>query len=278
MTRWVLVLGLGAMLSGACSSSVNVEQEREALLARDREWASATADPDKFVTYLAADASMYPPGAPALTGRDAIRTAYKEMASAPGFALQWTPTRAEVGSSGDVGVTVGTYESKSSAGVERGKYVTVWEKEGGTWMATDDIFNADGPPPVAHAMVAPATLKWGDSPPGLPAGARVAVVSGDPSAPGPFVLRAQVPAGYRVPPHWHPTAENLTVLSGTVALGMGDTMDDKTMTTLAAGGYAVLPADMRHSFAARTAATFQIHGSGPFAISYVNAADDPRNK
>ena len=63
----------------------------------------------------------------------------------------------------------------------------------------------------AHTMLAPGALKWGDSPPGLPAGARMAVVSGDPSQAQPFVLRAQLPANYRIAPHWHPTMENLTV-------------------------------------------------------------------
>jgi quercetin dioxygenase-like cupin family protein len=87
-----------------------------------------------------------------------------------------------------------------------------------------------------------------------------------------------VPAGYTVPAHWHPTTENITVLSGTVALGMGDKTDPAAMTTLAAGGFAVLPAEMRHTFVAKTAATFQVHGMGPFAITYVNPADDPRLK
>jgi quercetin dioxygenase-like cupin family protein len=87
-----------------------------------------------------------------------------------------------------------------------------------------------------------------------------------------------VPAGYTVPAHWHPTVENLTVIAGTVALGMGDATDPATMTTLDAGGFAVLPAEMRHTFVAKTAATFQLHGTGPFAITYVNPADDPRLK
>ena len=112
----------------------------------------------------------------------------------------------------------------------------------------------------------------------LPPGSKMAVIAGDPSKPGPFVMRAQVPAGYRVPPHWHPTDENLTILSGTIALGMGDKWDEGSMQPLAAGGVVVLPAEMRHSFLARTAATFQVHGNGPFAINYVNPADDPSQK
>jgi quercetin dioxygenase-like cupin family protein len=106
----------------------------------------------------------------------------------------------------------------------------------------------------------------------------MAVVMGDPSQAEPFVIRAQVPAGYKVPPHWHPGVENLTVLSGTVALGMGEQFDEKSMTSIGVGGYASLPAEMRHYFIAKSAATFQVHGMGPFVVNYVNPADDPSKK
>jgi uncharacterized cupin superfamily protein len=79
-------------------------------------------------------------------------------------------------------------------------------------------------------------------------------------------------------PHWHPGDENLTILSGTVALGMGETWDDATLQSLSAGGFAAMPAGMRHFFMARTAATFQVHGMGPFAVNYVNPSDDPSLK
>ena len=124
-------------------------------------------------------------------------------------------------------------------------------------------------------MVAPGDLKWGDGPPSLPPGAKMTVIQGDPTQAQPFVVRAQVPAGYKVPPHWHPGVENLTILSGTVALGMGETFDESKMTTVPVGGYASLPAEMRHYFMAKTASTFQVHGMGPFVVNYVNPADDP---
>jgi hypothetical protein len=146
---------------------------------------------------------------------------------------------------------------------------------------TDDIFNPDSmpaPPAGTHTMAPASTLKWGPPPPGLPPGAQVAIVSGDPSKAEPYVLRAQMPANYRIMPHWHPVTENVTVLSGTVALGMGDTFDAAKMQELPAGGFASLPTEMRHSFMSKTAATIQVHGMGPFGITYVNPADDPRNK
>ena len=280
MSRWMCVLGLGAALSGACGTTVNVEQERTALTARDRQWSESTKDIDKFMTFFATDAAMYEPGAPVIRGADEIRKAYTQMSSMPGFALSWTPASASVAGSGDLGYTTGSFTITMGGSTEKGKYVTVWTRPGGTgeWKVSEDIFNSDAAPAAQHVMVAPDTIKWGDSPPSLPPGAKFAVISGDPSQAAPFVIRAQVPAGYRVPAHWHPTAENLTVLSGTVALGMGEKWDDAALSNLAVGGYASLPADMRHFFLARTAATFQVHGTGPFVVNYVNAADDPRNK
>ena len=75
MSRWMCVLGLGAALSGACGTTVNVEQERTALMARDRQWSESTKDIDKFMSFFAADAVMYPPGEPVVRGADAIRKA-----------------------------------------------------------------------------------------------------------------------------------------------------------------------------------------------------------
>ena len=276
MHRFAWMVALVALVS--CARSVNVEEEKTALMAVDREWSQTTKDLDKFVSYFAADATAYAPGMPAVTGTDALRKTMSDMMAAPGFALSWTATEAEVAASGDYGHTAGTYEMSMAGGTEKGKYVTVWKKVDGAWKASEDIFNSDGPapaPPVQHATVSPADLKWGDPPPALPPGARLAVVSGDPSQPAPFVVRLQFPAGYRVAPHWHPTAENVTVLSGNVAIGMGEQFDEAAASQIPAGGYVSIPAEMRHFAMARTAATIQIHGMGPFVINYVNPADDP---
>jgi ketosteroid isomerase-like protein len=271
---------MAGFLTPGCGPSVNVEQERAALMTLDNEWSASVADIDKFTSYYAPDASIYPPGMPVATGTAAIKETFTQMASAPGFALEFSPTKADVSASGDVGYTAGTYKSTMSGTSESGKYVTIWKKQpDGQWKVTEDIFNADsGPAPVTHTMVAPAAIAWGDGPPSLPPGAKMAVISGDPTKAGPFVLRAQVPAGYKVPPHWHPTAENLTILSGTIALGMADTWDDSKLESVGTGGFVAIPGSMHHFFFARTAATFQVHGMGPFAINYINPADDPRKK
>ncbi len=281
MNRYVCVVGLAALLAGACQKpvTINVEQERAALMQRDRDWSQTTKDTNQFLSFFTSDGAVYAPGMPLVRGTDALRKMYTEMSSVTGFSLTWTVSKAEVSAAGDMGYTVGSYKTAMGGPPESGKYITVWKKEGTEWKVTEDIFNADTAGPVVeHVMVAPAQLVWGESPPGLPAGARVAIVAGDPGQPGPFVMRVMVPAGYVVPAHWHPTAENLSIMSGTVAVGMGDKSDPATMTTLDAGGFAVLPAEMRHTFLARTEATFQVHGSGPFAINYVNPADDPRLK
>ena len=278
MRGFVCVLLLAGCVGCA---RVDVETEKTALMTADREWSQTTKDLDKFMTYFASDATSHAPGAPSVTGTDGIRKEMAEMMAAPGFALSWTASRAAVGAGGDLGYTVGTYEASSAAGTEKGKYVTNWKKVDGAWKVVEDIFNADAPPPSvsgSHVMLAPGELKWGDAPPSLPPGAKMAVVQGDPTQAQPFVIRAQVPAGYKVPPHWHPGVENLTILSGTVALGMGEQFDDSKMTAVPVGGYASMPAEMRHYFMAKTAATFQVHGIGPFVVNYVNPADDPSKK
>lgn len=277
MRRWIGFLLIAGCLWG-CSSSANVEQEKATLTKLDGEWAAAVGDMDKFMSYYASDASMYVPGMPVATGSGPIREALTKMTSVPGFSLKFAPTKAEVAGSGDLGYTSGTYEATMGGSPEKGKYITVWKKQtNGDWKVKEDIFNADGggASPTAHAMIEASSVKWGDGPPSLPKGAKIAVIAGDPSSAGPFVIRAQVPAGYKVPPHWHPGDENLTILSGTVALGMGDTFEEAKMQSVGVGGYAALPAQMHHYFMAKSAATFQVHGMGPFVVNYINPADDP---
>jgi quercetin dioxygenase-like cupin family protein len=121
----------------------------------------------------------------------------------------------------------------------------------------------------------PDSLKWGPAPPVLPKGAQMAVLSGDPGGKGLYVVRVKVPAGYQVPAHNHPTTENVTIISGSFNVGMGDKLDKKHGQALKAGGFFSMPAKMNHYAWASSAAVIQIHGEGPFQINYVNPADDP---
>ena len=127
-----------------------------------------------------------------------------------------------------------------------------------------------------HTVVAPDAVKWGPGPPALPAGAQAAVLLGDPSKEGPFTIRVSVPDGYRIPPHFHPSAENVTVISGVFHIATGDTFDTAKGDALAAGGFVSLPATMHHYAWAEGATVVQVHGNGPFALTYVNPSDDPR--
>ena len=130
----------------------------------------------------------------------------------------------------------------------------------------------------SHVLVSANDLKWGAPPPVFEKGASFTVVSGDPGKPGLFVVRLKMPAGYKIAPHWHPTDEHVTVLAGTFALGMGEKFDQATMKELPTGGYALLPAEMRHYAMAKTEATVQVHGMGPFQLTYVNPGDDPSKR
>ena len=129
-----------------------------------------------------------------------------------------------------------------------------------------------------HVMLAPDDLNWTAGPPGLPAGAKLVVMSGDPSKAGLFSLRLKFPANYTIPAHWHPTDEHVTVISGTLWMGMGEKTDAIKRTALKAGSYALMPARSGHSAMAKEETIVQINGMGPFAITYYNPAEDPRNK
>ena len=137
---------------------------------------------------------------------------------------------------------------------------------------------ASPPASPKHSIINAADLKWGPPPPGLPPGAQVAVVDGDPTKAGPFVLRAKFPDGYKVAPHSHATDENITVISGSLSLGMGDSTDAGTLTALGPGAFARMPRNMHHYAMAKGETIFQLHAMGPFAITYVNPNDDPRKK
>jgi quercetin dioxygenase-like cupin family protein len=134
------------------------------------------------------------------------------------------------------------------------------------------------PPKAGHIMVDAAQLKWMPAPPSLPPGGEMAVLDGDPSKPGAFALRVKLPDGYTVAPHWHPTAENLVILSGTLMMGVGDKATESTMHALTAGSFAKMPAKTVHYVRTKGETIFHLYGTGPFSITYVNPKDDPRNK
>jgi quercetin dioxygenase-like cupin family protein len=124
----------------------------------------------------------------------------------------------------------------------------------------------------------PGEIKWSPAPALLPAGAQLAVVEGDPGKAGEFTMRLRMPANYRIPPHFHPATEHVTVVQGTFFVGMGEIFDLKQGQRLPAGSFGALPAGMRHFAWTEAETVIQLHGIGPWSLTYVNPADDPSRK
>ena len=127
-----------------------------------------------------------------------------------------------------------------------------------------------------HTLVLADKVQWGPAPPALPAGAQISVLEGNPSEKGTVTLRLKFPAKYSIPAHWHSMTERVTVLSGTLHVGMGDKLDRKASQTLEPGGFVSLPGSMRHYAWTISPTVVQINLEGPFDISYVNPADNPQ--
>jgi len=126
----------------------------------------------------------------------------------------------------------------------------------------------------AMKMVNPEAVQWGDAPPSVPNGAKLAVLYGDPGKAGPFVMRLQMPSGYKIAPHTHTKDEQITVLSGSLYLGMGDKVDGKAQG-LKAGGFHYLPGGTPHYAYTKGPTIVQVNGEGPFDIQYLRAEDNP---
>ena len=129
---------------------------------------------------------------------------------------------------------------------------------------------------TAHAQK--ARLQWGPGPASLPAGARMAVVSGDPRKPGPFTVQLELPDGFIVRPHFHPADEHQTVISGRIGHGFGDTIDVKSMKWLRPGERGVFAANTHHYAMTRGRTVVRVTSVGPLTVTYVNPKDDPRTR
>ncbi len=127
-----------------------------------------------------------------------------------------------------------------------------------------------------HIMKAPADMKWKDGPASLPEGVQYTLIQGDWTKEGPFTARLKFPADYKIPPHWHPAIEHVTVIKGSFHMGTGEEFDRDKTHKLPVGGFAMMNIGTRH-FAFTTEETIvQLHGIGPWGITYVNEEDDPR--
>ena len=136
--------------------------------------------------------------------------------------------------------------------------------------------------PGIHAQAALATnqtpMHWGPAPAVFPPGARMAVVSGDPSKAAVFTVQLAMPSGYKIAPHFHPTDETVEVKKGTLLVGMGDKFDLSKAKAMKAGEKTPMAAKAHHFAAAQGATFIQVTAMGPFALTYVNPADDPQKE
>lgn len=124
--------------------------------------------------------------------------------------------------------------------------------------------------------VTPKTLKWSESP-ALP-GAKVAVIEGPLNENKPFMMRIRFPEKYRIAPHFHSAIEHVTVISGTMRIGHGEKFDAKKTTPLGPGSIAIMQPKTPHYVWIEKPTEIQVHGVGPWTVTFVNPADDPRKR
>lgn len=128
-----------------------------------------------------------------------------------------------------------------------------------------------------HATMQVDNLKW-SAPAAYAKGAQLAVVRGDPTKEGMYVVRLKVPSGFKIAAHTHPNDENVTVLSGSFNIGTGDKLDESKGTQVQASGYSFVMKGMTHYAWFTEDTVLQLHGMGPQGVTYVNPADDPRKQ
>ena len=129
----------------------------------------------------------------------------------------------------------------------------------------------------AHTLLTPSELQWKDAA-GLPPGTKITVIEGPMNEAVPFTVRIKLPAGTKIPAHWHPGIEHTTVMSGVLNVGVGDKLDESKTRPLPAGSISIMQPKTTHFVVFNEETMIQVHGIGPWQINYVNPADDPRNK
>lgn len=136
------------------------------------------------------------------------------------------------------------------------------------------LAQADSQKPAMHDVAA-ADITWNDiEVPGFKSGMKIAVMHGDPSvADESYTLRLAFPDGYAFPPHFHPRAENVTVLEGTFQLAMGSKFDESTLKTYNPGDYLYIVAENPHFGKVQGRTVVQLHGIGPFEITVVKGQE-----
>ncbi len=272
----LMAVAIAALAQTAASQTRDERAVRAASDARQRYVAAQNVD--SIVALHTSDAVVMPSNAPPMKGSSAIRSGWTEMLKIDRLRLHLIPTRIEVASptlATEYGTYAESYYGPGGKMSEAGNYVTIWRKVNGKWRMALDAPVSTMPMPAqmpaeASDFVAKneGILSWIDfAPPGFPPGGKISVLHGDPFSPGQFVLRLSLPDGYKIPLHWNPTAEYVTVLSGGMQLGMGNSVDTSAGQSYSPGDFVFIPARQPRWAQAQGATVLQISGSGPFQPS-----------
>lgn len=270
-----------AIAFGICAQSLAGQStDEKSIRSLSQQWQQYIADKniDRIVALHTTDAVVMPSNLPVAKGGGSIRAMYTDLLSTPGLKLHWVPTKIDIASprvATEYGTYNQSYETPRGRIGESGNYITIWHKVNGQWRVAVDAPISTVPMPAAwpaetSQMVARSSeqLAWSDfAPPGFPAGGKITVLQGDPFSPGQFVLRLQLPDGYQIPLHWHPTGEYVTVISGEAEFGMGKAVDMNSTQRFHAADFAFIPARQPHYGRASGATVLQISGQGPFQLN-----------
>ena len=255
-------------------------RDQRAIRALSDQWQRdiAADNVDAIVGLHAPDAVVMFSNAPLARGSREIREIYSEMVKTPGLQLHWIPTKIDVTSptsATEYGTYTESFDSPGGKMRDAGNYVVLWRRIDGRWRIVLDAPSTTTPLPASMPAESPDfvgragnALTWSDfSPPGFPPGGKISLLHGDPFSPGQFVLRLDLPDGYQIPVHWHPTAEYVTVISGSAQFGMGNTVEVGASQSYDAGDFVFIPARHAHFGQTRGRTVLQITGVGPFLIN-----------
>lgn len=137
-------------------------------------------------------------------------------------------------------------------------------------LALSLAITAFAAPPDGTIQVDAKAIVWKDGPASLPKGTKMAILEGNPRKEGIFTMRLRIPAGAKVPPHWHPRPERVTILSGDVRTGFGDQWDDSAMHAFHAGDFYVNPPLSHHFVLFAEESVIQITSEGPWELTLVS--------
>lgn len=277
---FALILLMAVVMATSANSALGQSREERAVRAASDAWQRyiAAQQVDSIVALHTSDAVLMFANSPVVKGSDGIRAGWSEIVKLPNLSMHWVPQKIDVASptvATEYGTYTDSYDTPNGKEGDSGTYVTIWHKVNGKWRVALDAPVSSMPapaaaPPEGTNFIAQngSALDWHDfNSPGFAPGAKVALLSGDPSKPGQFALRLSFPDGYMVPLHWHPTAETVTVISGAGHFGMGNTVDMANAHAFTAGDYVFMPARQPHFLHAIGPTVVQVSGNGPFQIN-----------